>query len=195
MLKNLPKSDFIKNIILTGQVTRFIVKVVTIVSALIFALFVIYFSEFEAFSQMLLSSYGLLGVFVLILILDIVISPIPPDILVFGSAIAGADFLTVALIGAFGSFVAGILDYKVGRKVGEKGFSKWFGEDHLVKGKKLFAKYGVHGLFIGAFSPIPYSSICWAAGIYEMHFSRFVITSLLARTPRFLLTGFVGSLF
>ncbi len=38
MSKNLPKSDFIKNIILTGQVTQFIVKTVTIVSALIFSL-------------------------------------------------------------------------------------------------------------------------------------------------------------
>ncbi|UCF13309.1 MAG: type II secretion system F family protein [Thermoplasmatales archaeon] len=42
MLKNMPKSDFIKNIILTGQVTQFIVKVVTIGSAIIFALLAIF---------------------------------------------------------------------------------------------------------------------------------------------------------
>jgi membrane protein YqaA with SNARE-associated domain len=76
--------------------------------------------------------------------------------------------------------------------MGSERFKERFGKNHLNKGKKLFDRYGIWAVIVGAFSPIPYSSICWTAGIYNMKFKPFIITSLLTRIPRFFLMGFIG---
>ena len=161
---------------------------------LISAPFVIYFQELRSFSEILTSSYGLLGVFLVILFMDIAIHPIPPDILIFSSALGGADFIAFALIGGLGSIIAGTFDYTVGKKIGTKGFEKLFGKNHLAKGKQIVDKYGVYGLVLGSLSPVPYSAVCWAAGIYRMKFTSFLTVNLCARLPRFLIVGFIGSL-
>lgn len=145
-------------------------------------------------STFLISNFGFLGLFIVVVIMDTIIQPISPDILVFGSTFGGANLWLAALIGGLGSCLAGTFGYLIGRGIGKEGFSRWFDKKHMDKGHELFDKYGVWAVMVGALSPIPYSSICWTAGIYKMPFVPFLITSLITRIPRFFIMGFIGFL-
>ncbi len=167
----------------------------TLVAVLmIFIGVIIFHTTIKDFFGNLLLTYGFIGLFFSVWALDTLIQPISPDILVLGSTIGGASVWTVILIAGLASVVAGITGYLIGYKLGSERFEEWFGKKHLVKGEELFKKYGVWGIVIGAFSPIPYSSICWAAGVYKMNFNIFVITSLLTRVPRFFFISLISLL-
>ncbi|MFH1668883.1 MAG: VTT domain-containing protein [Candidatus Woesearchaeota archaeon] len=152
-----------------------------------------FYSELKAFSQLFISMYGFFGLFVLVVLMDTIIQPISPDILVLSSTFGGANLWLAALIGGIASCVAGSIGYTFGKALGEDGFVKWFGKTHLRKGRGLFRKYGIWAVIVGALSPIPYSSVCWTAGIYDMDFLPFVVTSALTRIPRFFFIGLIGT--
>jgi len=160
----------------------------------VFIFFAIFSAKFEMLSGVLLSTYGLVGIFLLVILMDTIIQPIPPDLVMIWLCASGLDVVAASLIVGIGSCSAGILGYTIGRGIGASKFEKWFGKGHLEKGKGLFDKYGIHAVSLGAFSPIPYSSVCWTAGIYGMRLKPFFITALLTRISRFSLVGFLGSL-
>lgn len=58
-------------------------------------------------------------------------------------------------------------------------------------------RYGTFGIFIAAFSPIPYKVFGWVAGMGEMEKKPFVIAGLLGRGLRFgleaILIGIYGN--
>ena len=159
---------------------------------IIFSGFILFYNRVLLYSH--ISSYGLLAIFLVVIIMDTFIQPISPDFIVFGATLKGYDLLAVSLIGGIGSCIAGVIGYIIGKRIGSERFESKFGKKHLVRGKKLFDKYDTWAIITGAVSPIPYSSICWTAGIYNMNFKHFLITSILARIPRFFLVGFIGSL-
>ena len=159
----------------------------------IFLGFVFFYSQIKSTSSLFISTYGLIAIFLVVIVMDTVIQPISPDILVFGATLGGADLLAVSLIGGLGSCVAGVFGYHLGKNLGSDKFEKKFGKKHLDKGQALFNKYGIYAVIVGAFSPIPYSSVCWVAGIYGMSIKPFIITSVFTRVPRFFLMGLLGA--
>jgi membrane protein YqaA with SNARE-associated domain len=173
---------------------RLINLIYVLIIVLIFFLFVVFYSELKNFSRMLISLYGYWGLFLSVVVLDIPIQPISPVVLALGATFGGADLMTASLVGGMGSCLAGVVDYSVGAKVGARGFKRWFGEEHLTKGEELFEKYGVWAVMMGAVSPVPYSAVCWTAGIYRMKFSVYLITIFLTRIPYFFFGSLVGFL-
>ncbi len=160
---------------------------------LIFIAFIFFYTEVKSIFTFLISSYGIIGIILVVIIMDTIIQPISPDIIVFGATFGGAN-ITTAIIAGLASCLAGSIGYFIGKKIGAKEFRKWFSEKHLIKGKELFDKYGILAIVVGALSPIPYSAICWTAGIYNMKYKHFLLTSLLTRVPRFFLMGLFGYL-
>jgi undecaprenyl-diphosphatase len=67
---------------------------------------------------------------------------------------------------------------------------------HVSKLTFLSEKYGTIGIFIAAFSPIPYKVFGWIAGMTNMEKKSFVAAGLAGRGLRFgieaLLIGFYG---
>ena len=158
----------------------------------IFTLGGLFFYEYRSVSLQLVSTYGLIAMFFLVVIIDGFLQPIPPDVFVFGVAISGANFFAVVFVAAFASCVGGFIGYQIGKQIGKRKFKKWFGKEHLANGKVLFDKYGAWALIIGAITPIPYSPLCWVLGIYRMNLKLFVFTSFLGRFTRFLIVGLIG---
>ena len=136
---------------------------------------------------------GYLGLFLCAAVLDMLVQPVFPDIFLVSYILGGADFFASVVVCAAGSATGGSLGYLFGYLFGTKGFKKWFGKRHLSKGKKLFEKYGVLAVVVAALSPFPYSAISWMAGIYDMKYSTFLITSLCSRFGRFLFFAFLAS--
>jgi len=159
---------------------------------LFFLSFILFYSEIKQVATVILSTFGLTGVFIVTMILDMLIQPISPDMLAFSSSFGGISPYFVVLVAGIASCTAASIDYFFGRKLGAKGFKKWFGEEHLDKGQQLINKYGVLGVIVGALSPVPFSAVCWAAGIYHMKFNKFILTCLLTRIPRFCVMALLG---
>ena len=61
--------------------------------------------------------------------------------------------------------IASAVGYFVGKKIGYPVLRYFSSEEVLGKAKKLFDKWGVMAVAVGAFTPIPYTIVVFLAGI------------------------------
>ncbi|WP_292460323.1 YqaA family protein [Methanothermococcus sp.] len=142
-------------------------------------------------AQNLINDYGYLGMF-LIAFTEAFIQPIPPDLYIIGASAFGLDPLTCAIVATIGSVSGGGVGHFLGYRLGTPIFIKLFGEKYLIKGEEFFDRYGIWGVLIAGFSPLPYKVAAWLAGIFEMKILHFSIGTLIGRFPRFLLVAYFG---
>ena len=129
-----------------------------------------------------------------------IIQPVPPDLLylpMLYDAMGDVPqviwlFLVVTLSSVAGSYVG----YLIGKKWGRDGLDRFAKPKHVAKLEALTIKYGTFGIFIAAFSPIPYKVFGWVAGMGEMNKKAFLIAGLFGRSLRFgleaILVGIYG---
>ena len=129
-----------------------------------------------------------------------IIQPVPPDLLylpMLYDAMGDVPqviwlFLVVTLSSVAGSYVG----YLIGKKWGRDVLDKFAKPKHVAKLEALTIKYGTFGIFIAAFSPIPYKVFGWVAGMGEMNKKAFLIAGLFGRSLRFgleaILVGIYG---
>ncbi len=118
-----------------------------------------------------------------------IIQPVPPDLLylpMLYDAMGDVPlvtwlFLVVTLSSVAGSYVG----YLIGQKWGRDVLDRFAKPKHVAKLEALTIKYGTFGIFIAAFSPIPYKVFGWVAGMGEMNKKAFLIAGLLGRSLRF----------
>jgi len=118
-----------------------------------------------------------------------IIQPVPPDLLYLPMLYdAMGDiplvmwlFLVVTLSSVAGSYIG----YLIGQKWGRGVLDRFAKPKHVAKLEALTIKYGNLGIFIAAFSPIPYKVFGWVAGMGEMNKKAFLIAGLLGRSLRF----------
>ena len=168
--------------------------ILLVVILIFFVLFLIFRNQIKDFIEIFITHFGLFGIFITSMIMDTIIQPIGPGILVVTATFGGANYILVSLVAGVGSCCGGVFGYFIGKKIGSERFKKIFGSRKFEKSANLFEKYGVLAVIVGAISPIPYSGVCWTAGIYNMKFSYFLLTSLIVRIPRFFVVGLIGSL-
>jgi len=87
--------------------------------------------------------------------------------------------------------IASMVGYFVGMKVGYPILRYFSSEEVLEKAKKLFDKWGVMAVAIGAFTPIPYTIVVFLAGISKMDFKKYMIAGFVGRVPRYIIGGYV----
>lgn len=150
--------------------------------------------DLKAFATYLVNVWGDPALFLLTVLADGIIQPVPPDVFVFGSAFGGERPLQVALVAGVASACGGLLGWAFGRRVGPWRFRRWFGNDLLRAGCRIFRRYGCMIVVVGAVTPVPYSATCWIAGILRLSPVIIFLTSLVCRIPRFLLVGWIGSI-
>lgn len=113
-----------------------------IIIAAFFLLFLLLYSPLKNFTTTLISLYGLFGLFFLVVVMDTIIQPISPDILVFSSTFGGASLLWASLVGGIASCVAGSIGYAIGRALGEDGFRRCTVTSILRKGRNFSVSTG-----------------------------------------------------
>ncbi len=131
---------------------------------------------------------------------EAIIQPVPPDLLLLPMLVSaqGDSALVIWLWGVvtITSVLGSLVGYYIGKKWGRGLFSRFKAERHLEKIEALTVRYGTIGIFIAAFSPIPYKVFGWAAGMGEMRMKPFIIAGLIGRGLRFgleaLLIGIYG---
>ena len=129
-----------------------------------------------------------------------IIQPVPPDLLylpMLYDAMGDVPlvtwlFLVVTLSSVAGSYVG----YLIGQKWGRDVLDRFAKPKHVAKLEALTVKYGTFGIFIAAFSPIPYKVFGWVAGMGEMNKKAFLIAGIFGRSLRFgleaILVGIYG---
>jgi len=157
--------------------------------------FFLFKTEIRYFIKEIVTQFGLLGLFGITLVMDTIIQPISPDLLTLGYSMSDLNTLTVSFIGGIASILAGLIGYGIGHLLEEEGLDKYIGKKRYKKIHKLFVKHGFWAIMIGALSPVPFSAICWSAGAFKMPWKFFCISIIITRLPRFLLAGYIGTLF
>ena len=87
--------------------------------------------------------------------------------------------------------IASAIGYYVGMKIGYPILRFFASEEVLEKAKKLFDKWGILAVALGAFTPVPYTIVVFLAGISRMDFKKFMLAGMLGRIPRYVLGGYV----
>lgn len=146
-------------------------------------------NELETGTNWVVNQVGFLGLCLILLVTDTLITPFPPDILLLviaKSSLAEYWPLYVLILGMV-SCAAGILGWGIGR---------WLGHFELVKrmiGKldknqrEFIHRYGFWAVAIGSITPFPFSITCWAAGMMSLRGITVLTAVLIFRIPRFFL--------
>ena len=158
----------------------------------IFVLFLEYKAQIKLTAVHAVNHYGYPALFFLCWAADVIIQPIPADVIVFGSSFGGANLWTTAIVAGLSSGLGGMTGYFLGKWFGPWRFRKMFGSKMLRTGRKLFKEHGALAIFVAGVSPIPYSAVCWIGGIYKMSLYKVVLASWTSRTIRYLLVAWLG---
>ena len=120
---------------------------------------------------------------------EAIIQPVPPDLMFLPMLMNHAGNIPMILwlwiVITITSVLGSLVGYWIGKNWGKSLITKFNGEKHITKLEILTEKYGTIGVFIAAFSPIPYKVFGWFAGMGEMDKKSFLLAGLIGRGMRF----------
>lgn len=125
---------------------------------------------------------GLAGIFFLS---ETIVSPLPPDIILWIVATSelNAEWpRRIALLGIL-SVLGGHLGWFLGGHVGGTRVARVLMGRYRRRSVLVTKRYGSWAIVLAALTPLPWSITCWTAGILRMDWSRFLVASLV-RFPR-----------
>ena len=120
---------------------------------------------------------------------EAIVQPIPPDLLYIPLLVNAMGNTSLVFwlwtVVTVASVLGSLVGYYLGERWGTSLMKRFGQERHLTKLEHLTASYGTLGIFIAAFSPIPYKVLGWMAGMGHMAKRPFVVAGLLGRGLRF----------
>lgn len=134
-------------------------------------------------------------IFVLLVIIEVVLAPVPPLGLYLVAGILFGGFLGgfLTLIGnTTGAFIA----FKIARRLGENFSKKHTNERIKKKFDKFFEKYGGISIFILRINPLTTSDlVSYLAGLTKIKTRTFVIATTLGLAPMIFVQTYFGEIF
>ena len=141
------------------------------------------------------SPFGGLALFVLSAA-ESIIFPVPPDPLLIALGVGKPSFaLVFAAICLAGSLLGASVGYLIGMWGGRPVVDRLFSQDKIQFVEQKYQRYDVWAILIAALTPIPYKVFTVTAGMFRLHFGRFMLASLLGRGARFFAVGLLIALF
>jgi membrane protein YqaA with SNARE-associated domain len=124
---------------------------------------------------------GLMGVAIFSFLTDMFIVPMSVDIL-FPFVMEEPAVPLLATM-SIASAVGGIGGYWIGRLLGHLKIIKLFTSRFSSDGERLINRYGVWAVVLAGLTPIPFSTVCWIAGMLRVN-PYLVALAALSRFPR-----------
>lgn len=126
--------------------------------------------------------------------------PIPADVMLVAMLMAGAkrwlylSFLTIitSVAGALFGYLVGFAFFDV---FGNTIISFYGLESEFLLAQKYFQDSAFWAVFISAFSPIPFKIFTISAGLFHVHLLPFIAASIIGRSLRYLLVGWLAHAF
>lgn len=125
--------------------------------------------------------FGMLGVFLYVFVVDTLILPLSPDF-VF-PIVAGMPWYEVIPVIGFASALGGAVSYLIGRVLIKVPIIDKYVEKAKDKWGKYIDRYGIVFVILSTLTPIPFSTVCMAAGAVRLS-SRKVLPCCLFRILR-----------
>lgn len=146
-------------------------------------------NELETGTNWVVNQVGFLGLCLILLVTDTLITPFPPDILLLVIAKSSlAEYWPLyVLILSMVSCAAGILGWGIGRWLGHFEFVKRMIGTLDKNQREFIHRYGFWAVAIGSITPFPFSITCWAAGMMSLRGMTVLTAVLIFRIPRFFL--------
>ena len=125
------------------------------------------------------------------MILQVVIPPIPAEVIVIGSGnLYGV--LTTTLVAGSGLFIGGVVVYLFGRLI-EKKFHKTFEKEKVARVIKKLQKLETFILLIRILPYNPSDIISYAAGIIKIDIKKYIIITFIVSFGRSFLLAYFGT--
>ncbi len=175
---------------------QLIVKTVLLMCAflLVYAI-ALYFvkDEYSVIGEWVSTHMGYMGVGIFVFFVDMLIVPMSVD-LVFPFVLSWNPVALLSVMGV-ASAIGGYCGYWIGRLLGKLPFIQRFTSSFSGDGERMIARYGVWAVVIAGLTPIPYSTICWIAGMLKVPAGRSFLACFV-RIPRMIVYYliFVGGL-
>ena len=140
-----------------------------------------------------MTTYGPAGL-ITAMIISSIISPIPNGAIL---AFAGMTMssISVAVFGALGSTVGGVLCFYIARFGGRPLVEKFVKKSTVTSIDEWFRGWGSWAIILGRLVPfIPFDAISYISGLTKVRIERFTFLTFLGAMPRCLFYGYVGEL-
>lgn len=157
----------------------------------IFILFLLYDKIFRTnvkaneIAKKLYNDLGFHGVALFVFLCDTFIVPLTPDIM-FPLVSSSWSPLQITFFMGTASFFGGLCAYWLGHLVYKIKIVKNIANKIIGSHEVLIHKKGAWAVVLAALTPIPYSTVCWTAGILKVDFRK-VIFACLVRFPRMII--------
>jgi membrane protein YqaA with SNARE-associated domain len=136
-------------------------------------------------AQNLYNELGHFGVSLFVYLCDTFIVPLTPDIM-FPLVSGDWTALQITFFMGAASFLGGITAYWLGHLISLIKVVNRVANKIMGTHKVFIHKKGAWGVALAGLTPIPYSTICWTAGILKVEFKD-VVLACLVRFPRMLI--------
>lgn len=121
-----------------------------------------------------------MAVYAVFIVSEVIFGIIPPEFFVkwsenhglFNTYVANVTLLAVI------SYLAGVLGYYIGSKLGKSALFEPYFKKYIHKYKNLLRRYSGFLIAIGAVTPVPFSAICMLVGATNFNFNSFLLISL-----------------
>ncbi len=136
----------------------------------------------------LITTYGYLGIFIIIFLESGIFFALPGDSLLFTAGLFASAFglnITFLIFVIFiATFLGGLVGYEIGVYLTKlerfKFLKKILEKDHVDKAYKFFDKHGLLAIIFSRFIPIVLTFVPIVAGIARMHYFTFVKYSIIS---------------
>lgn len=128
------------------------------------------------------------GIGLFVFLVDMLIVPMSVD-LVFPFTLTWNPVSLLAMMG-IASALGGYCGYWIGRLLGKVRFIRQFTDSFSEDGERMIRRYGVWAVVIAGLTPIPFSTVCWLAGILKTS-AGWTFLACLSRIPRMIIYYFI----
>ncbi|MGV8171649.1 MAG: hypothetical protein ACP5OA_03065 [Candidatus Woesearchaeota archaeon] len=169
-IKDTPQYTYLSNL----GIGFWIFLIVTFTLGFLFAFYI------KGFVAIVVSGYGLIGIFFLAILLELIVQPVGPDLALILGVLAGLNGLAVLSVVLTGTYIALGIAYLIGKKIGAPGIQR-------IVGKRTFNKInwtsgGKWFMMISAATPIPY--IPYLIGVWDFKLRDTIIYVVIPRSIR-----------
>jgi membrane protein YqaA with SNARE-associated domain len=140
----------------------------------------------QAIGTAFVDRFGLLGMFVGSFVSDAFTVPIPPQFYLLTAVTSGRPQLPAIVVCCTASVLGGALGYRLATPLSRLGFFRRLLDRTRPHVDRLFARWGRWSAVVAGFSPLPFSGLCYTAGLYRMPLPLFAVF-LGLRVPRILI--------
>lgn len=128
--------------------------------------------------------FGLVGVGIYSLLVDMLIVPVTIDVIF--PLTTDWDPVPLLTVMSLASMIGGFLGYLIARELDHLAVVHRLTRSYQQRGLALIARYGGWAVAIAGFTPLPFSTICWIAGLLKVKWQA-VLIAVLSRIPRIIL--------